>query len=935
MLNNDNPRTYLALLRLPVELRIINAKTKNLGTVSGYYDDLEKLARACDEFSDFGAEAVYTTLNPVKPDVMARAYNRYEKFVKHTTTDADIARRVWLPIDCDSEGIRPKGTSSTDAEHEAALGRVQAIRADLTAFGFPAGLFASSGNGGHVLYQLDMPNTPEITHIIQAFLATLANRFDDKSVKVDKGVFNAARIWKVYGTMCRKGDEILGRNHRKAKIIELPPQLETVPLDLIQAYTAKYGKPAIDRPSSMADAGAFERSVAWVQGFLDRHDIETNRERQDAQGRQVWRLQTCPLCGESDKSAVITVAQDGRMGFKCQHNRCSDKHWSDFRQHHEPGCVSDHHKLDDEVDKVVSGSGGASLPTIWCGGRPLSAMVDDAKQALLRANNPPRLFERGGVLTRLRFDADASMPFFEPLGDGGMIDELSRAARWVKATKTAWVDCLLPDQLIRVFKGQPDCGLPVVRSIIETPTFSAEGGLLDKSGYQPAARVWLQSSIGPMTIPDKPTSQQVQAGKTLFLSDLLGDFPFADDASRAHALALMLLPFVRLMIDGPTPLHAIDAPQEGSGKGLLASVFGMVASGRSETSMTEAHDEAEWSKLITAKLMTGPAYILLDNLRKALDSASLASALTARVWEGRILGVSKLARLPVDCVWLVTGNNIKASREITRRIVRIRLDALTESPHLRTGFRHTDLLGWCKKNRARLVEAALTLVKAWIVEGKPLGKYTMGSFQAWASTIGGILDVADVKGFFGNQAELFEDVNTSQGEWRQFVEGWGAIFGEQPVEAAKLYEMAEEHSLLTSWFAKNKRPGEGHPVVRFGLALAHQKGRTYGKWHVEQQWDKHANANRWRVHALPESLPDVVGPVPAADEKERIEAERLTKNCRAVSKNGRAVEPLLDGRWRGGFVTAAQGEPIWTREFDNVASASAWMRVSSVLRGPN
>jgi len=56
------------------------------------------------------------------------------------------------------------------------------------------------------------------------------------------------------------------------------------------------------------------------------------------------------------------------------------------------------------------------------------------------------------------------------------------------------------------------------------------------------------------------------------LDELLIDFPFADEASRANALALLLLPYVRPLIVGPTPLHLITAPTQGTGKDLLAQL---------------------------------------------------------------------------------------------------------------------------------------------------------------------------------------------------------------------------------------------------------------------------------------------------------------------------------------------------------------------------
>jgi len=43
------------------------------------------------------------------------------------------------------------------------------------------------------------------------------------------------------------------------------------------------------------------------------------------------------------------------------------------------------------------------------------------------------------------------------------------------------------------------------------------------------------------------------------------------DSDRAHAMAAILLPFMERMIEGLSPIHLIEAPTQGSGKGLLAS----------------------------------------------------------------------------------------------------------------------------------------------------------------------------------------------------------------------------------------------------------------------------------------------------------------------------------------------------------------------------
>ena len=117
-----------------VELRA--PKAGKYGTISGYFSDHEKLAQELAELSG-EVPAVYYTLNPVNPSLIARASNRIEENAKSTTSDAsdNIASRRWLLIDCDP--VRPADISSTDDEKRAAKQLVSSIRAHLKALGWP------------------------------------------------------------------------------------------------------------------------------------------------------------------------------------------------------------------------------------------------------------------------------------------------------------------------------------------------------------------------------------------------------------------------------------------------------------------------------------------------------------------------------------------------------------------------------------------------------------------------------------------------------------------------------------------------------------------------------------------------------------------------------------------------------------------------------
>jgi hypothetical protein len=191
------------------------------GTGSGYFDGEHRseMAQFAEECSG-NAMGVYFTLNPVDPTLLARAFNRGKRYSVFTTKDSEILRRRWLPIDFDPK--RPSGISSTAFEHQAAIDRARECRDWLRGRGFPDPILADSGNGGHLLYGIDLPNDQESTDYVRGVLNTVADRFSDAVVEVDRSVFNAARIWTAYGTLAMKGDSTPERPHRIARILEYP-----------------------------------------------------------------------------------------------------------------------------------------------------------------------------------------------------------------------------------------------------------------------------------------------------------------------------------------------------------------------------------------------------------------------------------------------------------------------------------------------------------------------------------------------------------------------------------------------------------------------------------------------------------------------------------------------------------------------------------------
>ena len=307
-----------------VELRAF-AKGGKKRTDAGYFDAAHwpDLAEAAVKLSRSHA-AVYTTLNPVDPQLLNRCCNRIEAFAKATCTDKQIVSRRWFLIDLDP--ARPADTSATDDQVNAAHRKATAIHKHLKAAGWPAPTVAKSGNGYHLLFAIDLPNDDASTALLKAALAALASRFDDNQIKVDQTVFNAGRIVKLYGTLATKGDSTVAAPWRVSELLKTPDRV-LVTADQLRELgaIAAPAKPAPKQPRQQKRESEFK-----LEAFLAEHGIEHEADQHGT--RERFKLATCPFNAEhASGDAAIFREPSGKLGFKCLHSSCADKQWSDVR----------------------------------------------------------------------------------------------------------------------------------------------------------------------------------------------------------------------------------------------------------------------------------------------------------------------------------------------------------------------------------------------------------------------------------------------------------------------------------------------------------------------------------------------------------------------------------------------------------------------------
>lgn len=307
------------------------------GVAVGYFDSWDAALRAVEsEPSQY--KAAYFTLNPVTLPTGIPVNPTSLHASANAAGASDIARRVWLLIDCDPP--RQSKTNSTAEEKQAARAQAEAIREYLMSRNWPEPFLCDSGNGWHLLYRIDLPNKRETTETIQSVLSRLKQLFP----MVDAGNFDAPRLCKLYGSWARKGEHTEERPWRRSGIVEQGSDVVVTEAQL-QLF-----RPLYPQLSARKEAGDNVKLDSLL-GFLDYYGVALRSEPREVTGG--WQIEIeCPWSAEhSDEARRDTVASfiaGLGNGFKCFHSHCSQRHWRELRDELErrnPGLAPYYGKL--------------------------------------------------------------------------------------------------------------------------------------------------------------------------------------------------------------------------------------------------------------------------------------------------------------------------------------------------------------------------------------------------------------------------------------------------------------------------------------------------------------------------------------------------------------------------------------------------------------
>lgn len=402
---------------------------------------------------------------------------------------------------------------------------------------------------------------------------------------------------------------------------------------------------------------------------------------------------------------------------------------------------------------------------------------------------------------------------------GSQRDNFARRPEKVAATTVA------------VIRESPPATLGELRGVTSAPVFVRHGSkpvLLRTPGYDRRSGVYVSPQLDVPPVPETPSADDLGEAYRWIFGRMMADFPFSGEASFAHAVAALIQPFVRSLIDGPTPLYVYEAPTEGTGKSLLAKCTKLVFSGSTATSKLSANEEESEKKLTSALRESPNGVILFDNVRSTLNSELLEALITSQEFEGRVLGFSQ--RLPIrnNATWLLTSNNPNANSDTMRRMLSTRLDSGMENPSARNvgTMAVQNLEHWARTNRGKLVWSVLVLVQHWVANGAKLAPLSFGSFEHYAAVVGGVLQSHEIDGFLAGRNDRR---GRDHDEWIQFFEAWWEVFEGRGVRTTALYQqtVGRDADLLLTVLG----PGGGETrAVRLGRALGRRVGKPYGSF---------------------------------------------------------------------------------------------------------
>lgn len=281
-------------------------------------------------------------------------------------------------------------------------------------------------------------------------------------------------------------------------------------------------------------------------------------------------------------------------------------------------------------------------------------------------------------------------------------------------------------------------GVRELRGIITVPIFRKDGTLITRPGYDPASGLLYRPEKHIRPVSADPCRAELAKA----LSDLryvLRDFPFVDrDIAFSVWLSAIFEKFMRNVFESMKPVRLVAANKSGGGKTKVVNTAAIIVEGHEAPTQPYHGNDEEDERVLGSIVANGDEepIVSLDNIKRGvkLASAAFENFLTAPRFSTRSIGTSKRIKAVWHDVQLwATGNDLETASDMARRVLRIEIEDRTGYPQDRP-VAEKNLEAYCKRNRAELIHAVLTLLSGFFAARARKWDITIpdfASFEGW------------------------------------------------------------------------------------------------------------------------------------------------------------------------------------------------------------
>ena len=576
---------------------------------------------------------------------------------------------------------------------------------------------------------------------------------------------------------------------------------------------------------------------------------------------------TCPWVDEhTDQSdngtAYWEPTEHHRIGgFKCLHGHCTERHINAFHSHLEiPKDVAKH------------------LPTIRISAGEINRIVDSAEIELSKTT---RHYQRAGIIITVATDPATHATNVSALSLPSLTRVLAGIVVWQRFDKrdSSWVTCDPSDKHIRILHDASQYPhLPILNGIARQPYLRPDYTLVHTAGYDSKTGMFGVFNPQRFNVPDNPTREEAETA-LVKLIELISEFPFKTDHDQVATLAAIITATIRPSLR-LAPMFHVKAPQIASGKSFLCQLISSFATPEKSTPHSFPSDDEEMRKLLLAELLTAPAVIEFDNLTSdLLPHKSLCTALTSENMSDRILGQSKTAEVGTRALFLSSGNNVEPVRDMTRRTITIHLDPQCETPATRDYIKNP--VAEVARDRGEFISAALIIVRAWVVAGKPITAVkSLNSYGDWSDLCRQPLLWLDLK---DPANSVFESMahDPDRNELDAFLGVWRHRYGSRSISVKKIASDTSHYPDLKEvipYFVFE------HGVinnVKLGRWIKRHSGRVVNGLRLVADKSVKLNVMQWKIEIIDtgstlSGISGISASIPNIDEFSSIEEDCVT-----------------------------------------------------------